>query len=152
MPSNQRIPTLRLQAFKRQEGMCYYCGVRMWLSSPEELPGLKRSAPWAAKLRCTAEHLTAQSDGGRDTVSNIVAACAHCNHTRHKRKNPPEPLTYRNEVRRRVARGAWHASWVFAQELLRPASDRPPLVASKPQLEVRIRSIATNAKAAPRTC
>lgn len=37
----------------------------------------------AQKLRATAEHLQARSDGGLDHPSNIVAACAHCNHRRH---------------------------------------------------------------------
>jgi len=122
MPSHHRIQCLRLQAFKRQEGLCYYCGIRMWLSSPEELPGPPRKSAAVAKLRCTAEHLTPQSEGGRDTTSNIVAACAHCNQTRHKRKQPPAPPAYREEVRRRVARGSWHASWVFDQKLLLFAS------------------------------
>lgn len=118
MPSN-RIQLLRLHAFQRQEGLCCYCGVRMWLRSPSELVGATKTAAAAAKLRCTAEHLQPQSEGGRDTDSNIAAACAHCNHTRHKRKKPPNPTVYREDVRRRVARGSWHVTWVFDQGLLR---------------------------------
>lgn len=87
----------RNTAFSRQDGKCYYCGLRMWLSDP--------TGP--AALRCTAEHMKPRSEGGRDCASNIVAACVHCNRTRHKRKLPPSPETYRAEVRRRVARGAW---------------------------------------------
>lgn len=120
MPTRNRIQALRRQAFKSQSGCCYYCGVCMWLNSPEELPGVSRTAAAAAaaKLRCTAEHLVAQSEGGHDTLANIAAACAHCNHTRHKRKCPPEPAVYREQVQRRVRRGAWHLPWVFELGLI----------------------------------
>ncbi|MGQ0597149.1 HNH endonuclease [Aquabacterium sp.] len=84
-------------AFARQGGTCYYCGLRIWLKG--------QSGP--SPLRCTAEHLKPRSAGGGDEPSNIVAACLHCNSTRHKRKRPPEPERYRTEVRRRVERGAW---------------------------------------------
>ena len=68
-------------AFNRQGGKCFYCGLRMWLNS-QKGPSL---------LRCTAEHLKARSEGGSDGPSNIVAACWHCNHTRHKCKHPLDP-------------------------------------------------------------
>lgn len=118
MPSCNRISFLRRQAFNRQSGFCYYCDVRMWLSSPEELGLTERSAA-ARRLQCTAEHLVPRSDGGRNSVTNIVAACAHCNHTRHRLKRPPEPPQYRAKVRGRVALGGWHHPWVFARGLLR---------------------------------
>lgn len=114
MPS--KIQSLRLQAFQQQRGRCWYCGVLMWHRSPEELPGIPAKA--AARLRCTAEHLTAQCDGGRDVAGNVVAACAHCNQTRHKRKSPPEPKIYLADVRRRLAQGGWHHSWVRNRGLL----------------------------------
>jgi 5-methylcytosine-specific restriction endonuclease McrA len=120
MPSN-RIQLLRLQAFRRQGGLCCYCDVRMWLSSPSELVGHTLTAGAAARLRCTAEHLAPRGEGGQDTECNIAAACAHCNHTRHKRKTPPPPTVYRQEVQRRVAKRRWHVRWVFEHELvLRP--------------------------------
>lgn len=97
----------RLQAFTRQNGRCYYCDLPMWLHGHAGPP----------HLRCTAEHLTAQSQGGRDDQSNIVAACWHCNRTRHKRKRPPEPHLYREEVRRRVSKGAWLPRPVLAWAL-----------------------------------
>ena len=90
MPS--KIKNLRLQAFQHQDGRCWYCNVHMWLSTPAELPGIPKRA--ARLLQCTAEHLIAQRDGGQDLANNVVAACAHCNHTRHKRKNPPPPNAY----------------------------------------------------------
>lgn len=108
-----KLQSLRRQAFVREGGRCYYCGVCMWLVSPAELPAAPRSAGAIAKLQCTAEHLLPQSEGGSDTLANIAAACAHCNHTRHKRKLPPPPALYRKQVRRRVERGRWHARWVF---------------------------------------
>ena len=92
-----QIQRSRKTAFGRQQGKCYYCDLRMWLDGP--------AGPSA--LRCTAEHLKPRSQGGGDGPSNIVAACLHCNQTRHKRKKPPEPDRYRAEVRKRISRGAW---------------------------------------------
>lgn len=115
MPS--RIQILRCQALDRQHGRCWYCCVQMWSTSPHELerPGALSTA---AQLRCTAEHLVAQRDGGGDTAHNIVAACVRCNGTRHKRKPPSQLEAYREEVRTRIARGAWHPRWVYEQQLL----------------------------------
>lgn len=114
MPS--KILTLRHQAFILQHGRCWYCDVRMWRHSPEELgKSLRKSA---SGLQCTAEHLLPQSEGGRDHAGNIVAACMHCNRTRHKRKRPPTPEAYQADVRRRVARGRWHPAWVRTLGLL----------------------------------
>jgi hypothetical protein len=62
-----------------------------------------------------------RSEGGRNLANNIAAACVHCNGTHHKRKRPPKADAYRDEVRRRVKRGAWHDSWVFQQRY----SERP---------------------------
>ena len=97
VPMKTQLQRSRQIAFDRQGGKCYYCGLRMWLYAP--------GGP--SPLRCTAEHLLARSEGGGDGTSNIVAACLHCNRTRHKRKRPPEPMSYRSEVRRRVEQGAW---------------------------------------------
>lgn len=92
-----KLQRSRQIAFKCQDGKCYYCGLRMWL----------HGATGPTQLLCTAEHLIARSDGGSEALSNIVAACRHCNHTRHKRKNPPPPERYQVEVQRRIARGGW---------------------------------------------
>lgn len=118
MPAKTQI--LRNRAFQVQNGRCYYCGVAMWLASPVELPveHPKPRPKVAAQLKCTAEHLVAKSEGGRDVAENIAAACLHCNWTRHQRKHPPSPEVYRADVRRRVARGAWHDRWVFERGLL----------------------------------
>ncbi|WP_397510245.1 MULTISPECIES: HNH endonuclease [Rhizobium] len=62
----------------------------------------------ASHFRCTAEHLQARCDGGRDTEENVVAACLHCNKNRHKRKRPKDAVSYKNLVRSRMERGLWH--------------------------------------------
>lgn len=114
-----RLTRSRQLAFDRQGGKCYYCGLRMWLGGP--------CGP--SSLRCTAEHLVARSEGGGAGTSNIVAACWHCNRTRHKRKRPPEPERYRADVRRRVERGAWlpasALAWANALTNKTSVPDRP---------------------------
>ena len=99
---------LRFRAFERQQGLCFYCGLPMWLANPDEITclGVRRSA--ALPMQCTAEHLVARKDGGRDTVDNIVAACVLCNSRRHQRKKPPAPQAHQERVRKRVANGKWH--------------------------------------------
>lgn len=113
MPSNTRVQNHRKRAFASQGGRCYYCCVRMWLLSPDELPAGRRNGAALAKLRCTAEHLVAQCGGGTDAASNTVAACARCNHTRHRLPNPPEPAAYRRLVASQVEHLGWHQRWVF---------------------------------------
>ena len=113
-----QIPRLRQNAFQRQNGRCFYCTVRMWLVSPTELSAEAPSLRAAQLVRCTAEHLQARCEGGADVPANIAAACAHCNHTRHKRKAPPAPEAFAQQVRKRVAVGAWHSRWVHERGLL----------------------------------
>jgi 5-methylcytosine-specific restriction endonuclease McrA len=86
-------------AFVRQGGKCFYCELPMWLGA---------SAAGPKSLRCTAEHLIARSEGGSDSPNNVVAACAKCNHTRHRLKRPPEPTVYQAQVQQRVRAGRWH--------------------------------------------
>lgn len=126
---SKTLQRLRLQAHKHQQGRCYYCSVLMWLVDPRELVGTLRRRRMASRLQSTAEHLVPRSEGGRDTPANIVAACFHCNSTRHKKRRPPNSHAYLAEVTRRVQRGAWHTRWVHEQGLIAPSS--PP--ASYPQ-------------------
>lgn len=108
--SNQRLKSLRALAFLAQSGRCYYCGLAMWQSSPAELGLRPRSA---APFQCTAEHLLARQDGGKDSCGNVVAAHATCNHRRHKRPTPaPAADVYRALVQRRVAKGKWLPQWI----------------------------------------
>ena len=118
--SSTKVQSARHRAFERQSGKCFYCGVAMWLTTPFELPGCECESSGYARLRCTAEHLIARSEGGGNCSTNIVAACAHCNATRHKRKRPPAPEVYLDEVAKRLKRGAWHQRWVHERGLLHP--------------------------------
>jgi 5-methylcytosine-specific restriction endonuclease McrA len=106
--TSKTLRTLRTLAFQAQSGRCYYCGFEMWEASPDEL-GLRRRS--AAPFRCTAEHLVAKQDGGKDSRHNVVAAHATCNHRRHKRAAPaPSADEFKVLVLRRVAQGKWWPS------------------------------------------
>ena len=45
-------------------------------------------------FQCTAEHVIARRDGGAE-IRNIVAACRHCNLTRHETEDPLPADLYR---------------------------------------------------------
>lgn len=104
-PSEGFIPKLlmhlRERAFQIQQGRCSYCRQPMWLqdcpSFARRLTLTQRQAP---PLRCTAEHLVARCDGGRNAASNIAAACTHCNQGRHRRKAPLTPHQFHELVQR----------------------------------------------------
>lgn len=101
-----KLQLLRTKALADQHGRCWYCTVRIWNKSPSELPGLLPEQ--YRHLQATAEHLRARCDGGGDTRDNVVAACFRCNHTRHQRKQPPQPAAFRSEIERRIRAGRWH--------------------------------------------
>lgn len=96
----------------------------MWRDSPDELSPLGLRRRMATPLRCTAEHLLAQQDGGNDVESNIAAACWLCNTRRHKRKSPPSPDAYRALVQRRLNQGKWHPPAVI--RLRKTQAAHPP--------------------------
>ncbi|MCW5629948.1 MAG: HNH endonuclease [Rhodoferax sp.] len=103
------LPRHRHQAFIRQACRCYYCDCLMWetdLKSFMQLHGLSKAQ--SNLLRCTAEHLQARCEGGRNSSTNIAAACWLCNQRRHKTPAPLDPLSYRQRVQRRIANGRWH--------------------------------------------
>lgn len=122
MPKLQR---LRTDAFHAQQGRCCYCGLPMWNVSPDELKAFGLRPRTAQPLRCTAEHLLAQQDGGRHVLGNIAAACWLCNTRRHKRKSPPSPDVYRALVQRRLDKGKWHPPGVAMLRVIPHASPRP---------------------------
>ena len=102
---SNRIPYLRIRAFERQHGRCFYCDLPMWTQSPTDFSRTYRlSLRQAAQFECTAEHLSARCDRGGDGIKNIVAACRHCNATRHKRKSPLSPDQWRITQRGRASR------------------------------------------------
>ena len=99
----------RLAAFKRQKGLCYYCHMPMWLVKQSQFAskhGLTKGE--VRRLQCTAEHLVARQDGGKNSRNNIVAACRFCNSTRHLIKVPPKPAEYQRHVLNRLLKGKWH--------------------------------------------
>jgi hypothetical protein len=104
----RRLVRLRTSKMQAQNGCCYYCDQQMW---SENLAAFCRShritQGRAALFRCTAEHLVPRGTGGATTASNIVAACLHCNRTRHRAKRPKDPESYGRHVRARIARGGW---------------------------------------------
>jgi len=106
--SKKRIQNLRRQAAERQGWLCYYCQQPMWETDPKSFSarfGLTDRA--TLHFRCTAEHLAARCDGGRDTKENVVAACRYCNGYRHKRKRPKDAVSYTELVRSRMEQGRW---------------------------------------------
>lgn len=103
------ISKLRSDAFLRQHGRCFYCTAAMWLGSPDAFARTYRIPLGdAARFRCTAEHLVPRQEGGRNTASNIVAACQFCNATRHRRRKALSPALYRIRVRHRLGMYRWH--------------------------------------------
>lgn len=112
--SSNRSKKYKIFAFHHQNGHCYYCGFPMWLENPEQFSreqGL--SIGDCSRLKCTAEHLVARQDGGRNSEKNIVAACRHCNQTRHKVTKPLSPPLYRQRVIHRVQSGRWHCKHLY---------------------------------------
>lgn len=99
------LASMRARAFKNQHGRCYYCSQPMWQKSPTEIGmSLKRGR----HFQCTAEHLKARQDGGRDTSGNIVAACWFCNSRRHRLHFPAlSPPAYKTFVQGRLLAGVW---------------------------------------------
>ena len=68
------IAHYRAQAYAAQHGRCFYCHVEMCNGHPAPFAqshGI--SIAQAQLLECTAEHLIARKDGGRNTRENIVA-------------------------------------------------------------------------------
>lgn len=99
----------RTKAFNLQQGRCIYCELPMWLDDPQAFAKKYKITTKQAKIfQCTAEHLNAKQDGGKDHENNIVAACHFCNQKRHKCKTPKDPISYKHYVSRRVGKGKWN--------------------------------------------
>jgi 5-methylcytosine-specific restriction endonuclease McrA len=103
------LKKLRKTAFTKQNGKCCYCGFRMWQDSAESFAKQHGITVEQARVfQCTAEHLTARQDGGKDKEPNIAAACWFCNQDRHHRAKPMQPDIYKHFVRTRVRNDNWH--------------------------------------------
>ncbi len=98
----------RRRAAAHQGFRCYYCGLPMWETDPENFAS--RYQPPRDRLpdlRCTAEHLIARCDGGGDHANNIVAAHRFCNAHRHMMRKALTPEMYKKRVTRRMRQGRW---------------------------------------------
>ena len=91
---SDKIIHLRRIAARKQAQHCYYCNYIMSRQHPQ--------------LSCTAEHLIPRSNSGKDTRSNIVAACKFCNSMRHRQYSGVSPSDYVQIVRRLVGLKMWH--------------------------------------------
>lgn len=106
--AQKTLKTNREKAFVSQNGLCHYCGHKMWDRDPVRFcKEFGLTLRQAAVLRCTAEHLCARQDGGKNSSSNIVAACQWCNQHRHKRRVPLDPEQYKAHVSQRMSKGKW---------------------------------------------
>jgi len=106
-----KLKKLRHQAFIRQNCRCFYCTLPIWEGDPTEFLARHGISPRKAKyLRCTAEHLVAQQDGGGETIQNVAAACLWCNQMRHLKRQDgaPNPEKYKNRVTQLIAKRRWH--------------------------------------------
>lgn len=99
------LKTIRHKKMIMQGGRCYYCNLPMWDDG-----AVAEFSDRNVALRCTAEHLQARCDGGKNRQDNIVAACLYCNTHRHRRKRVLTPSAYREHVRRRMLAGKWLAA------------------------------------------
>lgn len=107
----------RKSAFIAQSHRCFYCGFPMWESDCKSFAQAhKISFPQAKWFQCTAEHLEARKDGGKNTAQNIAAACLWCNQKRHKRKIAPSPKEFQLLVKQRLTKGRWHCTFVTTQK------------------------------------
>jgi len=103
----------RFKAFNLQQGCCIYCELPMWIDNPDVFAKkYKITIKEAALFKCTAEHLLAKQDGGKDCESNIVAACHFCNQKRHKCKTPKDPISYKLHVSTRLGKGKWNSALI----------------------------------------
>ena len=97
--------------FQKQNGFCFYCKQPMWLGSSEEYRRTYCITKKQARHRqATAEHLTPKSDGGSNSIANLVAACRFCNSHRHRSCKLKSPDEYAKYVTSRLARGKWHVA------------------------------------------
>ena len=112
----KRYLSARNIAFRCQGERCHWCQEPMWLGDPSAYMATHHLTRRQAKrFQCTVEHLVAQRDGGAHGTSNVVAACRHCNLTRHTaRVSDPAPPAYRKLVSSRMQKRKWHPAWAPA--------------------------------------
>ena len=110
---SKQLVKLRLNAATRQNYRCHYCNTVMCMdvgAIKDFAQSQKITTKQAKRLVCTAEHLIARQDGGKDNQENIVAACAFCNHTRHKRRQCADAERFKADVIRRLQKHKWNSA------------------------------------------
>lgn len=121
---SKKLIKLRHKAYQKQSHRCYYCNCFMWEGTPESYAQKhKISTKTAKRFQCTAEHLLARCDGGKDKKENIVAACTFCNRTRHNRKKQLAPSKYKQMLEKRLKLGKWHPREIHRQGIARRELD-----------------------------
>jgi 5-methylcytosine-specific restriction endonuclease McrA len=123
--SGRLTKTLRSNATRAQRGLCYYCKYPMRTPDDRADAVSQVSGRGSRWFDCTAEHLTPRSEGGQNTVTNIVAACRFCNSQRHRRKVILSPRQFRAHVRRRLASGRWHTKLYLSSRDTFPPAPAP---------------------------
>ena len=68
-----KIAKLRIQSALIQQCRCFYCGLAMIEPALPQFTPKELKPKFQKYLRCTAEHLTARQDQGRDSAQNIVS-------------------------------------------------------------------------------
>lgn len=115
-----KLQKLRHKAFVRQNCRCFYCTLPIWEGDPAEFMARYGICLRKARhLRCTAEHLIAQQDGGVDSALNIAAACVWCNRKRHSRRQhkAPSPEEYKARVTELISNRKWHPAIELCQRV-----------------------------------
>lgn len=91
---------LTKQAFDREEGRCYYCGLDM-LSS--------LSLFWSYEI----DHVVARSENGPNTIDNVVLSCRSCNGTLNKAGHLKTKEERRAYVQREIqGRAEIYGAWI----------------------------------------
>lgn len=108
---SKQLVKLRQRAAANQNNRCYYCNAAMCIDVAiigDFAKSHNISVNQARQFICTAEHLIAKQDGGKDIKENIVAACRYCNHTRHKRKTCSNAELFKSYVCKQIRKQKWN--------------------------------------------
>ncbi len=120
-----RNKVLRNRAARKQRSCCYYCGYPVWTNDVDAFAQRFSITKRAAlRFQCTAEHVHALGDGGKNSAENVVAACLFCNRMRHQRSKRVSAEAYLALVQRRLAKHRWHPD--YFQRLIRSVSPATP--------------------------
>jgi 5-methylcytosine-specific restriction endonuclease McrA len=68
MAGGKKLKRRRAELYRRQKGLCFYCGVKMHRYTSIESDNM-----------ATIDHITPKAMGGTNRWSNIVCCCLKCN-------------------------------------------------------------------------